>query len=317
MSDFLSNLAARALAEVPVIQPRLPSRFEPDTEGGARSDFALFQRVEDRPAEDSASTAAARADGVAAPNFGLERNGTDAPELKGSFASSTPVSSTAAARADGVAAPNFGSERNGTDAPELKGSFASSTPVHPGVPLRQEARADPMTTVALLTIGSGPALGDDLPVSLTPNFREAAGAWSSSQPLDVPGSNVAASHPVMPRRMNLGPIRPADLDFWRAEPLINHVRRIDGRSSANPVPLSASQLEPSPVTSAQTIARPRRLVNRPPTPTVPLLPESVVQVTIGSIEVRAVPPTTSSSRPRRPTTTLGLSEYLRLREQRK
>ncbi len=62
MNDFLGNLASKALSLAPIIEPRLPSRFEPWRTSGALEVGPLLDRVDaDRALPESESEAAVQA----------------------------------------------------------------------------------------------------------------------------------------------------------------------------------------------------------------------------------------------------------------
>jgi len=289
MSDFLSRLMDRALGEAPALNRRIPSLFErtPDPalrwgDGETRSDLHEEETVSDQSSS------------------GIEpRRATAAPTAH-------PVMSRRGARVE-PARPAAAEEAGGLE------------------PIRAYALAPP---AAGPVRRAGPVAGPDK--TATPPARPDR---HGAEPVSVP---PLGKHPIVEEVPAAGAVAPAvaradkQTDLPRAgprqpvpepapRPLVRHRdSRARAPRAAGPLPLVASiRAALAPAVSAPPSPQPRSPL--PPA----LVPEShresppAIQVTIGRIEVRAVPvpsgPSIHTSRPAGPRLTL--EEYLRSRDE--
>ena len=315
MSDFLSQLTTRNRQTAPAIRPRLAGLFEPLQPAGSglfpgtpAARHAMpgeFAREEEwfGPMPASAGTSAPVAAPVAAHGLSepIPASATPPPALRLTqlpVSSANPVVPTSAAVPAG--SPPMAVPPDQSLARPLTHRATDGGPVAPPAPVRAAAHS------------TAPAAPEP-PRGAPPAAREhtpAAGLPSRTQPLAAPPGmadqrqHTIAPTPNAPDRTPALPARPA--------------------APAGPVPAQPAPLTPStqrimlPPPRQAILAQPQVRPVTAPTPAPrPREPqreaEPTIQVTIGRVEVRAVPAETPV-RPARPAPlSLSLEDYLRQR----
>lgn len=177
----------------------------------------------------------------------------------------------------------------------------ATSPVH-----RDETLSPPNHLLALPTIGGVPAVWGQSPTGVTPQTNVPSQGQRESAPRT--GSAITDNHPLHPARAAWLPADVAGAPAHHVapdEPVSAVGRSATRRPQAEARPERVEPVMPRiPAASAETGPSP---APRPPR----------ISVTIGRIEVRAVPPVTippAQPRSRLPRPALTLDEYLRRRE---
>jgi hypothetical protein len=289
MSDYLGNLIARTASPAVAVRPQLPSLFEPvraARETRSRPEFEEQDFVEQPP--------------VTGPSHKLALT---------PLSISTPRSPTprepAPATRETESGPEFEQE-NFVEQPPVTGPSDKFAPTRLSIPtlgssrLREPEQTGPEVSPAKKTLRAGresePALQPRIFPRSAPTLREDKPSNSTKRRSDIIKSPLrdpvaSASHEVS-----------ALEETWRSQPTV----------ALKPVTVPNPRDRELPARSeVQAIASIIRPLLVPPTPK--RRPEPTINVTIGRVEIRAVPPPPQQQAKPKPATVLSLEEYLRQR----
>jgi hypothetical protein len=291
MSDFLTLLASRVLGLAPVLQPRLPSRFEPVQPIHAPDDTVLevLGEVEQTP-------------GMAA----RMRRRSEATVARMAVQQTPQASAVTAPSSVGANSRPEPTRQEGTAVHPLQTDAAPVRPLparvaeHRGDAPPQPVAALPQAEVPPLSGTAGLPAPEAEPVQAAPQPRPAL-------------LRPAAQHPEPPRLLE-APIRQVTTPGPPLDDALLHeaTEPVAGRPGGAATP----QRRVAAPAAVPPLRRPEGFSGAPPARALRAeTPVPAVRVTIGRIEVRAAPLTEQvapSPAPRRPG--LSLSEYLRDRD---
>ncbi len=310
MSDFLSNLITRTLRPAEVIQPRLASLFEPSSGAGAAAPVEPESSAE--PAAPKPAVRQEESASVIRPSLQRQQEGTRLAAVI------TPVS------ADG--APRRSPGTQGDALHRASSRVVESATVEPtpppypnpsGTSSMPGAKERVGSTVAALGLGYRVAQAIGSPGPVVAGTKAATAPEVASIAAAVGGPS-ATPHPVetagrVLSRPALGSEPTGQVTIGR-----NSERAVGRAGHAARGERAAAPPSPSPVTSAVPIRSHamRSLIEavRPASRQSATAPEPTVHVTIGRVEVRAIPPQgPAQGRERSVPAVMSLDEYLRRR----
>lgn len=276
MSDFLANLASRALALSQPVRPRVASLFEPSSAARPVAEFERDSVVEAAPpAADMASLAASPA----------------TPPLQRAMPPPVPTRSPPPPQPVAVLWP-----------PQPSGEV---TPAQPAATLAQShVPAPPVLPVPVASLARVPP---PQPIDVRPEPGEPVIRPLRATPAPPP---VAAPAPPAPSTEIHIETRVVERIAAAREP----AAVVASKAQAPGPPLTAPP--PTGIRPQITPAAPARQAPVPAEPTPPPAPPAVVRVTIGRVEVRAITPPTAPappSRSARNVPVLTLDQYLQQR----
>ncbi len=315
MSDYLTNLVTRSFTATPVIQPRVPSLFEPTAE-------ETFNRVQTpAPAAEEAPSPASPAPLPPLASWPLSIEPAS-PAAAGSFPplapptnlrprppGPSPAAAASAARSASEASSAVRSPASMpviAEAPSPAAAAPGQLPAPPPRPVAPMSPGQPPSrpspAVAALAATSPAAASIVIPLAsaaavpppnrLQNDIEPTSGANGLTNIEDKSGgpAEVAGYHPSRPAA-DAHTIQPVAPPPGAAKP---------ARKFPAPV-VRAVPREPAPPDSLEPSGAPRHHIPAPPAP--------AIHVTIGRVEVRAVPPPAPKvAQPARPK--LSLDEYL-------
>jgi len=312
MSNFLSNLLTRTLGTAPVIQPRLPSLFEPASPH-AFSLAAIAAAWDENRREAPGESA-----------FDDPERGAAVPHEE----PATDDRSWSEATTEPQLPPPWASER-ARDAVRRQPATDSASPFE-----GMHREAINAVRPALAHVSSPEEKLDSLSVPPSDSARDEWGlqrVWISkspqrklpaSGPLDPATLNRAAAQPrAALRNKKENPERAwsdmlevkADTPRTFHEIAESHAKSVSAEAAhfriRDGAPLDAAAIEPPS-------ARSFKFARQVPPPSLPSPPEPSIQVTIGRIEVRAVSPQASTPKERPTSPVMSLNDYLGQRSKR-
>jgi hypothetical protein len=336
MADFLTNLVAKNLNPAPAVMPRPLSLFErpPRADSPWATPLPKLEADGGTPPAGKPSLAPARPLGrVAQAPPGTPEPEQAAPPLDAlPTRRRLPPASRRAARPAAPPAP---------DVPAEPGAPAREVPAPASLPVPRPSRpaspavepTPPPAPVIRRSRSAHPAV--EPPPPPAPDRPSAARQPRSARPAVEPGAGVAAGPAVTPsrpeRRGKAGDGAPAPAP---AAAQVQEPRPPGGdRAAPTPAPrtprperrteVEAPHPAPPPgrPTPAPLVVQPQVIPARHPEPAVhtagpatrPAEATPTIQVSIGRIEVRAVPPPPASAKPRAGPAPMTLEEYLRQR----
>ena len=293
MSDFLNNVIAKNLNFAPVIQPRLPSLFEPPRAAGKW--FAGYAA-----GSDELETAPLRTEHAA-----------DFPEPAITAASPGIASRRPAAQLLPMAQDEF---------PPLPDTMK--------ITMIPEMRQPPGQLLQLSRPILSPPVGTGLETSPIRNVLDSASMLTPPQPFSNLQPTVSESHPITgvapmvraneapwvpPRRDENGTrLRNATEQPRQHAPESPVVERIV--APGEPQPLAVASKAPSVIVQPQIKRYVKPILPTPAKSVEKPEPAPTIQVTIGRIEVRATPPSPPSRKQTSVPSIMSLEEYLRRRQ---
>ncbi len=296
MTDFLANVAGRALDRAPVLRRRRPSLFEPSPDAPAPAHLGTTRRDDDDVVPELAPAPAARARRQRARR-------TDPVAATPRVEPETDRSRLAAPRAATEARRSDETDAAATDRPSPAPSEErvvrreSSSTARPDERASAPRRAEPADRVVETTVVERRTVRET--VVLTPERRPEAVA--------IAPPAVARPQPAPALRVS----EPAIVERPRADeaPPAREPGRSPERDLHAPVP--APSIRPALVAMARST--PSRAERARAGGAAMSTAAPTIQVTIGRIEVRGTPASSSKPAPRSAAPTLSLDEYLRSR----
>ena len=282
MSDYLTSLVSRSLAPAPGVRPRLPSIFEPPH---------LHPRL------DAPSPFEEEAFSEPAPRLPLRQKSPppQAPELPHRLAAEPEATSTPRQPAPKQVVPAGNETRAGE----------SFTSVREAVPTKPPPSKTVVKPVALPINRSA----DPVP------RREIVGLKSQEPNLeaDKPASDHRLTEPNRQSANGRDSVASQQVRWQSGTPGKDMAAARSSRSGETPFPQNAAVAPPrkpdSPISPRLVSPRVRALPpTKEPAPTAP-----TIHITIGRVEVRAVPPPVREKARPKPQPGLSLEEYLRQR----
>lgn len=334
MGDFLGNLVAKSLNLADVVMPRPVSIFEPTPKEGGPfsappSDLALLAPQDETPSTPAAALQPYRIpepqppyEGMMAPDTHHHPSPVEVPSRPS--AKPPQPAPTVHEPAPAQAEPGPATPRR----PEAIRPLSEPTPMaadtgslQPSAqPSSPSARKPPDRAPASRPAAEPVARPEPVPAALEPTPPVPLTTPEPSLPpaRTLPLPEIGPQEPIRDRPSRLRPVAVAEPDTVQSQSAADRQRAASPESAA-PSPDQA----PTPRLSTAVVVRPQIAaipIAEPARPT-PFAPGSAaettptIQVTIGRVEVRAVPPPPApqKTRPRPPVMTL--DEYLRQRNQ--
>jgi hypothetical protein len=277
MSDFLSHLVARSLDPAGAVRPRLASLFEPPgPSAGPAGGPVLVPEALGEPVISAEPVPDVRRGGESSTRRGTRPK--DTPHPAGPPRGSRPEAGPVPAE-PGPRPPSPAGPAVPATTRVVSESGPPPTRPQPAEPGQDSPAISPRLVARLPRAVEGRPPGTEL---------SAASDLGSSARRDGMSLNGAGSSPESSQRRH-DPVRPG---FGRRD-----------------FPPAGPRSHPASVTAHLETMKPAAIRPRAE-------PEPVVQVTIGRIEVRAVPPAPASAKERPRSSVMSLDEYLRLRAKR-
>ena len=309
MADFLGNLVTKSMGKAEEIRPRLPSLFEPPA------------------AQADRGPAAAGPAAVESPPVQLEAAAQAAPPAKPEQELSAPAARPRMPRAPARPSPRHVAQPAGdsADEPTLAAPRPAATAHQATTPAAETASSAPSPAQARQEIRPAPDLEwppgeseySELPIRrgpgpamLGPTSEAAAG--QPAEPARSMTLTLPSTHPVPPGTPG-PPLRPAREAPCKEPTAPRRSSRLETGSDGVPAQAKARPV-PDPAGAPAVVARPQVIPASTAGPTPVAEPAPTVQVTIGRIEVRAMPPLATQPKAQRSgPAVMTLDEYLRQR----
>jgi hypothetical protein len=334
MSDFLSNLVIRSLGAAPVIQPRLPSLFEPSTPyagSPAATPGGWDEGRREAPAETAFEDVEVAPVHAAVDPFRVSAapRRDETPASRGAaHERQAPVVEDRNLRAAATRSAEAGTELEAP--PPVVDPFLAHKPS------REPAnrRADPVPTPPALKLPAGDfiapsALQETVATALNRSTAQPQGPAilrTKSENPERASSELREAKTAAPRESHetteahAKSVRVELREAKTAAPRESHETTESRPKSVVRVEPASSRIRDSAprVTAAiEPPGTPRFEFARPVPPSrVASPPEPTIQVTIGRIEVRAVSPQASTPKERPASPVMSLNDYLRQRSKR-
>ena len=296
MSDYLGNIAAKALDLVPLIRPRPAALFEPAPDGAPDSLIGgSVQLVDDPP---FARTIAP--DPAAQPPLPLQQGGVHSTVSPHQHLTDDPMSYK-----DTIGRAPPSGDRQPVHTADMPETVAALQPLAP--PVNAFRYTAPSTTPDLESEASTEQRGGEPPLrpghaavhrlSETPMEQRGGEPPPGRRSLVVPSDSAPTDEDTEPNAW----FAPETLPAETGSPSARRTDRTTGKIVIQPL---VKQEGVPPVPTAVD-------------PASAAAPTPIIRVSIGRVEVRAIvspPPPVSRPRAVRPSTTLSLDEYLKSRQ---